>query len=73
MTDVEHYMKQRDAAREALKDLFKMMDEGLLVRDISQDHSPDWATRSMSFVMRIKKAAEGLTAFDQESTNKGEK
>lgn len=46
--------------RGALEDLFKMMDEGLLVRDISKDWESTYYLRMMDFVMRLKKAKSAL-------------
>jgi hypothetical protein len=37
----------------ALRDVFVMIDTGLLVRDISEDHKPDWAMRQLKFVQRL--------------------
>ena len=39
---------------EALKDLFKMMDEEILVRNIDQDHKPEWALKTMGVITRLK-------------------
>ncbi len=49
---------ERNAAQAALRDLLLMMDEGLLVRDISKDAGPDFALRMLSFVARLKRASE---------------
>ena len=46
---------------DALRDLFAMMDEGLLVRDISQDHDPMWALRALEFTQRLAKAQQVLS------------
>ena len=40
---------------EALEFLFKAMDDGWLVRDISHDAEPDWAIKAMSFVQGLKR------------------
>ncbi len=39
-----------------LVDLFKMMDEGLLVRDVSTDLKGEYLIKAMGFVMRLKEA-----------------
>ena len=44
----------------ALKDMFAMLDEGLLVRNISEDSKPDWAMNNLGLVMRLKKAMEAI-------------
>lgn len=46
--------------REGIEDLFKMMDEGLLVRDISKDGEAGYAMRALEFVVRLKRAKEAL-------------
>lgn len=43
---------------EGLKDVFRLMDEGFLVRSIEDDGAPDWALRMLKPVARLK------TAFD---------
>lgn len=43
-----------DKLAHSLKDLFTMMDDGLLVRDISKDHLPDFTMRMLNFVPRLK-------------------
>jgi len=40
----------------ALKDMFALMDEGLLVRDMSHDNDPMWAVRQIKFVQRLCEA-----------------
>ena len=41
---------------EGLKDLFRLLDEGKLVRDISNDHDPNWALNAADLVARLAKA-----------------
>lgn len=64
-----HLKKQNDALlaenkrlREALKDMFALMDEGLLVRDTTADPDPDWALRHLKFLQRLKKAHDALAS-----------
>jgi hypothetical protein len=45
---------------EALRDMFAMIDEGLLVRDISHDHEPDFYMKAIQFSMRLAKAKKAL-------------
>lgn len=45
---------------EALRGMLRLMDDGLLVRDISRDHEPGWAVRQMPLVMGIKRAQTAL-------------
>lgn len=45
---------------EALEDLFALMDENYLIRDISSDSEPDFALRQLPYIMRLKKAKEAL-------------
>ena len=47
-------------AREAIKDLFAMMDEHLLIRDTSKDADPDYHMRQLKFVGRLAKAQKAL-------------
>lgn len=63
----EYYFKQLEELgreverlREALRDLFALMDEGFLVRDISRDAEPDWALKMIPFVQRLQKAKAAL-------------
>ena len=46
--------------REALKDLFALMDEGWLGRDTRFDHEPGWGLRQMPYVERLKNAHDAL-------------
>ncbi len=46
--------------REALVDLFALMDEHLLVRDISKDSEPNFHMRTIRFVERLAKARAAL-------------
>lgn len=43
-----------------LKDVFALMQEGFLVRDISKDGDPLWALNSLRFVTRLKEAADAV-------------
>lgn len=36
--------------RSALSDLFQLIEDGVLVRDISKDHEPTWALRAAKLV-----------------------
>jgi hypothetical protein len=44
----------------ALKDVFKMMDEQILVRNIEHDHKPEWAGLMMGVVTRLKFAHDAI-------------
>lgn len=59
-------MTPREAQLEAaLKDVFAMIDEGLLVRNTAFDHEPEWAMQALRFTQRLQKAyvpvSEGIT------------
>ena len=41
---------------EALKDVFALIEEGFLVRDVSRDADPLWALDSIRFITRLKDA-----------------
>lgn len=65
-------IKGLQAAAEAGRDLFKMMNEGKLVRDISADGQPGWALRMMAFVRRLKKNHDAIDkAFPNTVENPG--
>jgi len=49
----------------ALKDLFAMIDEGLLVRDISKDHESDYHQRMIKLVSRLHQNSEALAEADK--------
>ncbi len=57
--------------KEALLDIFDMMDEGLLVRNIERDHLPTFHADALRFTLRIKRAydtlsdANGATTADE--------
>lgn len=40
----------------ALKDMFAMLDEGLLIRDITNDARDDFYTRTLELVERLSRA-----------------
>lgn len=52
---------------EALKDVFALMEEGVLVRDISHDGSPDYGIRMMGLVSRLKKAHDAVAKAEDRS------
>lgn len=51
---------QNDALVEALKAIFKAMDDGLLVRDVSRDHQESWALRQLPLVRTLQQAQDAL-------------
>lgn len=46
---------------EACQGLIRMMDEGVLVRDISDDGESGWAIKQLPLVMAVKAATEAIT------------
>lgn len=44
------------ALRDGLRDMFRLLDEGFLVRDISRDGEPGWSMRMLKPMARMKKA-----------------
>ena len=46
--------------RVALKDMFALVDEGKLVRDISHDHDPLWTLEVLKLVRRLKANKEAI-------------
>ena len=55
---------QRDIAAAALRDLFALMDEGYLVRDISRDGEEGFAMRQLPYVRRLAAAHSALAAAE---------
>lgn len=47
---------ERDKAKDALKDVFALIDDGFLVRNTDDDAKPDFALRMMSFIARLSEA-----------------
>lgn len=56
----------------AVTDFFHLMNQGLLVRDTSNDHDPNWALKAMSLVAKLKSADEALTQWNKSTTKKRE-
>ncbi len=54
--DVACAYENFDGLLESLKNIFGMIDNGLLVRDITKDDGPDWALAMIRFVQRLNKA-----------------
>lgn len=50
---------------EAVKDLFKMMDEEILVRNTDGDSASDWALKAMSIVLRLKAASNSIKKAEE--------
>lgn len=42
--------------RAALADVFSMIDDGFLGRDISKDHEPDWYEKTIPYIIRLNRA-----------------
>ena len=57
--------EENERLRKAIEDIFAMMDEGLLVRNIEHDGEADWALRNMKLVMRLKEALAALEGEDE--------
>ena len=67
MTDTDEIRLLRDRVREleeALKDVFALMDEGFLVRNIDGDGASDWAVKLVPYMVRLKKAYDALGKTD---------
>ena len=52
--------KENAALKEALQDVFALIDEGHLVRSVAGDGDPMWALKAVKFVERLKRAHEAL-------------
>lgn len=55
-------LRERSELLASLKTLFRYIEDGTLVRDISKDANSDWGTRMMEFVVALSKAK---TAIDR--------
>lgn len=49
----------------ALKDIFAMMDEGLLVRDTTNDADSGWAIKQLRLVSRLSQAQSAILRAEQ--------
>jgi len=49
----------------ALRDMFALIDEGFLCRDISRDAESGWAIKQLGFVQRLAKANQALGESDE--------
>ena len=54
------------AMREALTDIFAMIENGELVRDIKKDGEPNWTIKMLGFVTRLQKAHSALALAEPE-------
>ncbi len=61
-----HDAEVRKPLVEALQELFAMIEEGLLVRDISKDHEADYFTKALKFTQRLSKARTPLAQVEEE-------
>ncbi|MGH7207831.1 MAG: hypothetical protein ACREIL_00450 [Nitrospiraceae bacterium] len=50
---------------EALQDLFKLIDEGWLVRNTKDDTDQNWALNNLTYISRLAKAHQALTREEQ--------
>lgn len=51
---------QRDELRAALNTILKGFEEGVFVRDVTGDHSKDWGTKLLPFIVALGKAQAAL-------------
>lgn len=54
---LEEICKRQEAA---LSSLMRLIDDGVLVRDISHDNEDGWALRQLSLVTALKQAQQAL-------------
>lgn len=52
----------------ALEDVMAMIDQGLLVRNITKDADPKWAIEMMKFAMRLNKIQAALALAGEGET-----
>jgi hypothetical protein len=50
---------------EALEEVIALIDNGRLVRDISEDHSAGWAIKQLSLVQTLSKAVKVIKKANQ--------
>jgi hypothetical protein len=55
---------------EALRDMFALISEGLLVRDVSNGGRPDYGPRVVKFALRLAKAHKALEDYDKRTVAK---
>lgn len=60
LMDAEPHPELVKELADALRDIFALMDEHQLVRNVSDDHKPDYAIRMLGFGRRLAKAAAAL-------------
>lgn len=58
--EVARLQGENQKLRAALLDVFKMIDEGMLVRDITKDGDEFWAFEMLKLVSRLKQARAAL-------------
>ena len=52
---------------DALRELFRMVEEGVLVRNVARDAEPGWASQATKLVMALKHASAALEKVDGET------
>lgn len=62
---LDEAMAENGKLRVALLDMFKMIDEGMLVRDITKDGDEFWAFEMLKFVSRLNQARAVLSEGDK--------
>lgn len=61
---------QRDELLAALKDLFKLIDAGVLVRDISKDHETGFALHQLPLLLTLKSGQAAIARAEGASDAK---
>jgi len=59
-TEIERLQARQELLEAALKDMFALIDEGWLVRDIRRDGNPLWALEQIGNVRRLADAKKAL-------------
>lgn len=57
---------QEERLKAALTDVFALMDEGFLVRNIANDHESDWAIKTVRYMKRLSDAHRALEPAPQQ-------
>ena len=50
---------------EALKNIWSMFDDGRIVRNITNDHKPDWALKMLTFAQELNKISVAIAAAEE--------
>ena len=64
---IDRLQRDRTALLEALKELFAYIEDGTLVRNISNDANPGWAVGMLPFMLTLNKVKAAINLAEKES------